>query len=74
LTKRLSQPIGLHATPRLNARLFDLASDELAILRDVLPLVGPEVGQHHTLLQTSLAPDLPQGDRIQLQQVLLNCC
>ena len=29
--KRLSQPIGLHVTPRLNARFFDLASDELAI-------------------------------------------
>jgi len=56
LTKRLSQPIGLHATPRPDARLFDLASDEPATLRDVLPL------------------DLPHGmgDRIQLQQALLN--
>ena len=47
MKKRWSQPIGLHATPRPNGRLFDLASDELATLRDVLPLVGPEVGQHH---------------------------
>ena len=74
MTKRLSQPIGLHVTPRLNASFFDLASDELAILRDELPLVAPEVGQHHILLQTSLAPDLPQGDRIQLQQVPSICC
>jgi signal transduction histidine kinase len=74
LKKRWSQPIGLHATPRPNARLFDLASDELATLRDVLPLVGSEVGQHHILLQPSVAPDLPPviGDRIQLQQALLN--
>ena len=74
MKKRWSQPKGLHATPRPNGRLFDLASDELATLSDVLPLVGPEVGQHHILLQTSLALDLPHvmGDRIQLQQVLLN--
>jgi signal transduction histidine kinase len=70
----LSQPIGLHATPRPNARLFDLASDELATFRAVVPLVGPEVGQHHILLQPSVAPDLPHamGDRIRLQQILLN--
>ncbi len=41
MTKRLSQPIGLHATPRPDARLFDLASDEPATLRDVLPLDLP---------------------------------
>lgn len=56
MKKRLSQPIGLHATPRPNARLFDLASDELATLRDVLPLDLPRV----------------MGDRIQLQRVFLN--
>jgi len=43
-------------------------------VREVLPLVGPEMRRHDVLLETSLAPDLPQvmGDRIQLQQVLLN--
>src|SRR2546427_2828157 len=48
--------------------------DLTGVIRDVLPLVGPEIGRHGILLQTSLAPDLPQvmGDRIQLQQVLLN--
>jgi C4-dicarboxylate-specific signal transduction histidine kinase len=44
------------------------------IIRDVLVLVGPELGRHETTLEMSLAPDLPpvMGDRIQLQQVLLN--
>jgi PAS domain S-box-containing protein len=44
------------------------------VIRDVLPLVGPEIRRHRILLETSLASDLPQvvGDRIQLQQVLLN--
>jgi signal transduction histidine kinase len=48
--------------------------DLTGVIRDVLPLVGPEIGRHGILLQTSLAPDLPlvMGDRIQLQQVLLN--
>jgi C4-dicarboxylate-specific signal transduction histidine kinase len=44
------------------------------IIRDVLPLVTSETGRHGILLQASLAPALPPvlGDRIQLQQVLLN--
>jgi len=48
--------------------------DFTGVIRDVLPLVGPEIGRHGIVLQTSLAPDLPQvtGDGIQLQQVLLN--
>jgi PAS domain S-box-containing protein len=48
--------------------------DLIAIIREVLTLVGPETGRHGILLETSVAPDLPQvmGDRIQLQQVLLN--
>jgi PAS domain S-box-containing protein len=48
--------------------------DLTGVIGDVLPLVGPEIGRHGILLQTSLAPDLPHvmGDRIQLQQVLLN--
>jgi PAS domain S-box-containing protein len=48
--------------------------DLTGVIRDVLPLVGPEIGRHGILLETSLAPDLPHvmGDRIQLQQVLLN--
>src|SRR5216683_2809473 len=51
-------------------RLCDLAG----VIRDVLLLVGPELGRHETVLQTSLASDLPpvMGDRVQLQQVLLN--
>jgi C4-dicarboxylate-specific signal transduction histidine kinase len=48
--------------------------DLVDVIREVLLLVGPELGRHGTILQTSLAPDLPpvMGDRIQLQQVLLN--
>jgi PAS domain S-box-containing protein len=48
--------------------------DLTGVIRDVLPLVGPEIERHGIRLETSLAPDLPlvMGDRIQLQQVLLN--
>src|SRR5437867_4889947 len=48
--------------------------DLAEVIRDVLLLVGPELERHGTVLQTSLATDLPEvmGDRIQLQQVLLN--
>ena len=44
MKKRWSQPIGLHATPRPNGRLFDLTSDELATLREVLPSSGLRSG------------------------------
>jgi PAS domain S-box-containing protein len=48
--------------------------DLAGIVRDVLPLVGPELGRRGVVLETALTPDLPRviGDRIQLQQVLLN--
>ncbi len=48
--------------------------DLTGVIRDVLPLVGPEIGRHGISLDMSLAPNLPQvmGDRIQLQQVVLN--
>ena len=44
------------------------------IVADVLPLVRPELGRQGIALQMSLAVDLPPvlGDRIQLQQVLIN--
>jgi C4-dicarboxylate-specific signal transduction histidine kinase len=47
--------------------------DLAGVIRDVLLLVGPELGRHGAVL-TSLAADLPpvMGDRVQLQQVLLN--
>jgi signal transduction histidine kinase len=48
--------------------------DLTGVIRDVVPLVGPEIERHGIRLETSLAPDLPpvMGDGIQLQQVLLN--
>src|SRR3989449_114233 len=48
--------------------------DLARVIGDVLPLVRPELEQHGMTLKMSLAPDLPlvRGDRIQLQQVLLN--
>src|SRR5258705_956188 len=48
--------------------------DLAGVVGDVLPLVRPELGRHGMILKMSLAPDLPpvRGDRIQLQQVLLN--
>lgn len=48
--------------------------DLTEVIRDVLPLVRSEIERHRILLETSVPPDLPPviGDRIQLQQVLLN--
>ena len=48
--------------------------DLARLIGDVLPLVRPELERHGMTLKMSLAPDLPlvRGDRIQLQQVLLN--
>ena len=48
--------------------------DLVDIVHDVLPLAGPELRRRGIVLETALAPDLPRviGDRIQLQQVLLN--
>jgi len=45
-----------------------------AVIGHVLPLVRPELDLQGIALQMSLAADLPEvlGDRIQLQQVLLN--
>ncbi len=44
------------------------------VIRDVLALVQSELARHRIVLETSLADELPPvlGDRIQLQQVVLN--
>ena len=44
------------------------------VIRDVLVLVQPEMSRHRITLRTSLGGGLPPvlGDRIQLQQVMLN--
>jgi signal transduction histidine kinase len=44
------------------------------VIRDALVLVRPELELHGIALETCVAADLPpvMGDRIQLQQVLLN--
>ena len=44
------------------------------VIRDVLPLVRPELNRNRIAMETAVAADLPpvMGDRIQLQQVLLN--
>jgi C4-dicarboxylate-specific signal transduction histidine kinase len=48
--------------------------DLARIIREVHPLVRPELGRHGIALETFLTKDVPavMGDRIQLQQVLLN--
>src|SRR6267378_7631748 len=48
--------------------------DLARIIREVHPLIRPELGRHGIMLETSLAQDVPMvmGDRVQLQQVLLN--
>jgi signal transduction histidine kinase len=45
-----------------------------ALIRDVLALARSEVQRHGVLVETHLAAEVPRilGDRIQLQQVLLN--
>ena len=44
------------------------------LITDTLTLIQGEAVRHQVLLRTELAPDLPpvMGDRVQLQQVLLN--
>jgi two-component system sensor kinase FixL len=48
--------------------------DLAGVIREVHPLVRPELGRHGITLEMSLATDVPavMGDRIQLQQVVLN--
>src|SRR5580658_10383623 len=48
--------------------------DVNAVIGEVLTLAGNELQRDGVVVQTDLAPDLPKvlGDRIQLQQVLLN--
>src|SRR5205807_8552204 len=48
--------------------------DLARVIREVHPLVRPELGRHGISLEMFLAKDVPAvlGDRIQLQQVLLN--
>jgi C4-dicarboxylate-specific signal transduction histidine kinase len=45
-----------------------------SMIEDMLPLLRPEVRQHDVSLRLDLAPDLRavHGDRVQLQQVLIN--
>jgi C4-dicarboxylate-specific signal transduction histidine kinase len=56
------------ATPQKTA----LRIDELIF--EVIGLVGGELAKHHVFLETELEPGLPLvfGDRVQLQQVVLN--
>ncbi|MDC3958045.1 PAS domain-containing protein [Polyangium jinanense] len=44
------------------------------VVRDVVPLVAPELARQGLVVQRVLSPDLPQvsGDPVQLQQVVLN--
>jgi len=44
------------------------------VIREVLPLIRAELLGHHVSLRLELAPELPSvlGDRVQLQQVLIN--
>jgi PAS domain S-box-containing protein len=48
--------------------------DLARVIREVHPLIRPELGRHGITLEMFLARDVPavMGDRIQLQQVLLN--
>jgi PAS domain S-box-containing protein len=50
------------------------AVDVNASIRDLLPIVRPEIAHSGVQLRTRFASELPlvQGDRVQLQQVILN--
>src|SRR5207245_9888354 len=52
----------------------DEPCDLARVIREVQPLVRPELGRYGITLDMSMARDVPavMGDRIQLQQVLLN--
>jgi C4-dicarboxylate-specific signal transduction histidine kinase len=53
-----------------NRELVDLND----IIREMIVLLGGETAQHSVSTQLDLAPELPQtlGDRVQLQQVMMN--
>ncbi|HYZ75681.1 MAG TPA: hypothetical protein VE641_21565 [Chthoniobacterales bacterium] len=61
---------------RLSIRHWATKEDVVinSIIQEVLALALPELRRNRILLQTQLAHDLPivVGDRIQLQQVILN--
>ena len=72
-----------HRAGEIIGRIRDLAKkappqkdwlDLNATIRDVLALASSEVQRHGVVVETHLAADVPLilGDRIQLQQVLLN--
>jgi two-component system, sensor histidine kinase and response regulator len=58
----------MKAPPRMDAL------DINHVIQDVIPLIEPELRKSAVALQTELASDVPpvRGDRVQLQQVLLN--
>jgi len=72
--ERAADVIGRIRALLSRSRVAPEPCDLAGIVHDVLPLVAPEMGRHGIVLQTALAPELPRvlGDRIQLQQVLLN--
>ncbi len=72
--ERAADVIGRIRALLSRSRVAPEPCDLAGIVHEVLPLVAPEMGRHGIVLQTALAPELPRvlGDRIQLQQVLLN--
>ena len=72
--ERAADVIGRIRALLSRSRVAHEPCDLAAIVQDVLPLVAPEMSRQGISLETGLAPELPRvlGDRIQLQQVLLN--
>ena len=72
--ERAADVIGRIRALLSRSRVAPEPCDLAGIVHEVLLLVAPEMGRHGIVLQTALAPELPRvlGDRIQLQQVLLN--
>lgn len=71
---RASEVIKRIRTLSKKASLQKSALGVKEIIQDVLGLVGPELVKNQVGLTCELQPDLPRvfGDRVQLQQVLLN--
>jgi signal transduction histidine kinase len=71
---RASEVIKRIRTLSKKASLQKSALGMKEVIQDVLGLVGPELVKNRVELTCELQPDLPRvfGDRVQLQQVLLN--
>ena len=72
--KRASEIVQRIRSLTMKTELEKAGLDLNEVIDEVIPLVRSEVAGHRVALQLALAPALPRvlGDRVQLQQVLIN--